>query len=224
MGLQAGGQFVYLSDSNGGDGDNYTQTVFDDQAAESIVNGTAPFTGSFKPDPGVLSDLNFDNTKVLSNGTWLFRIRDTYPALDHGHVNEVIIEICGYPDPEDYDGDGILNEADNCPATYNPDQIDINLNGVGDICDGMDMNDVITPNGDGINDSWHILNLDKFPNAIINVYNRWGNLVHESTGKDGPWNGSYNGDTLPSGSYYYRIDVMGDGSDIRSGWLYITQN
>lgn len=218
------GQFVYLSAGYGGDGDNYTQTLFDDQAAESIVDGTAPFTGSYRPDPGVLADLNFDNTGVLSEGTWLFQILDTWPEDDDGHVNEVTLEICGYPDPEDYDGDGILNEYDNCPAIYNPDQTDINFNGVGDICDGMDMNDVISPNGDGINDSWHILNLDKFPNAIINVYNRWGNLVHESTGKDGPWNGSYNGDTLPSGSYYYRIDVMGDGSDVRTGWLYITQN
>ncbi len=218
------GEWVFLSSSNGGDGDNYTQTLFDDQAAESIVDGTAPFTGSYRPDPGVLADLNFDNTGILSGGTWLFQIRDVWPADDDGHVNEVTLEICGYPDPDDYDGDGILNEHDNCPAIYNPDQTDINLNGVGDICDGMDMNDVISPNGDGINDSWHILNLDKFPNAIINVYNRWGNLVHESTGKDGPWNGSYKGDTLPSGSYYYRIDVMGDGSDVRTGWLYITQN
>ena len=52
------GTFVFLSDANGGSGDNYIDTVFDDQALESITNGTAPFTGSYRPSPDLLSDLN----------------------------------------------------------------------------------------------------------------------------------------------------------------------
>jgi hypothetical protein len=36
----------------------------------------------------------------------------------------------------DADGDGLKNPKDNCPFESNPDQIDLNKNGVGDACDG----------------------------------------------------------------------------------------
>lgn len=42
----------------------------------------------------------------------------------------------------DFDGDGISNYLDNCPYIYNPDQKDINYNGMGDACEDFD--------GDGI--------------------------------------------------------------------------
>ncbi len=43
------GTTVTLAQNNGGSGDNYTSTVFDDQAATAIASGTPPFTGSFRP-------------------------------------------------------------------------------------------------------------------------------------------------------------------------------
>lgn len=41
----------------------------------------------------------------------------------------------GTNDDDDTDGDGILNSLDNCPIAYNPDQADLDSNGVGDLCD-----------------------------------------------------------------------------------------
>ncbi|NRB82702.1 MAG: gliding motility-associated C-terminal domain-containing protein [Winogradskyella sp.] len=86
----------------------------------------------------------------------------------------------------------------------------------------MIANDVLTPNGDGINDTWIIINAERFPSANIKVYNRWGKEVFSTKGYNNDWNGSYNGDTLPTGSYYYSIDQNGDGTVVLTGWLYLT--
>lgn len=44
---------------------------------------------------------------------------------------------------EDFDGDGFFDAEDNCPHTYNPKQIDTDLDGYGDVCDEDDDNDGI---------------------------------------------------------------------------------
>lgn len=65
------GSVSLLSDRNGGNGDNYTQTTFDDQATVSISEGTPPFSGRFRPEMA----LSTFNNKPM-NGTWTFRIND----------------------------------------------------------------------------------------------------------------------------------------------------
>jgi len=64
----------------------------------------------------------------------------------------------------------------------------------------------LTPNGDGANDEWIIGGLEYFPNAKVQVFNRWGQVVFESTGYPSPWNGNYKGERLPVADYYYVID------------------
>jgi gliding motility-associated-like protein len=63
-----------------------------------------------------------------------------------------------------------------------------------------------SPNGDGINDTWNILFLESYPGAIVEVYNRYGQLVYRSTGYNTPWDGRYNGTPLPFGTYYWIIN------------------
>ncbi|MGZ3753815.1 MAG: T9SS type B sorting domain-containing protein [Mucilaginibacter sp.] len=79
-----------------------------------------------------------------------------------------------------------------------------------------------TPNSDGINDTWEIPALSLYPNCIVNVYNRYGALVFNSIGYPKGWNGQYNGRVLPTGTYYYTIDIR-DGSKIMSGWVAIVR-
>ena len=74
------GTRVELSTDNGSSGDNYTNTVFDDQAATSITAGTAPFAGSFKPE-GLLSTLN----GIAAAGNWTLEITDD-AAGDSGNL------------------------------------------------------------------------------------------------------------------------------------------
>ncbi len=130
----------------------------------------------------------------------------------------------GDPCDSDVDGDGRSNDFDNCPDVYNPDQADIDNDGIGDLCDGLFVSDVLSPNGDGINDTWMIMNIDRYPNVKVNVYNRWGNEVFSTTGYNNDWRGTNGngGNTLPSGSYFYQIDQNGDGTTIYTGWIYLT--
>jgi subtilisin-like proprotein convertase family protein len=65
------GAMVELSTDNGNGAANFTNTTFDDEASGSIVDGSAPFTGSFRPE-GSLSD--FDGEEAA--GTWTLRVAD----------------------------------------------------------------------------------------------------------------------------------------------------
>ncbi len=66
-----GGQRVALASGVGGDGDDFINTVFDDQAAGGIGSGTAPFTGHFRPQSPLAGLAGID-----PNGTWALEVRD----------------------------------------------------------------------------------------------------------------------------------------------------
>ena len=86
-----------------------------------------------------------------------------------------------------------------------------------------------TPNDDGLNDVFFIECIDNYPNNNVKVFNRWGNQVFEMNNYDNSWDGTSMGNAtinarekLPVGTYYYLID-FGDGSEPKTGWLYITR-
>ena len=68
------------------------------------------------------------------------------------------------------------------------------------------ISNAFTPNGDGINDTWDIKNLNAYPKCTVMIYNRWGENVYSSIGYGVPWDGTYHGAALPVGVYYYIID------------------
>ncbi len=79
----------------------------------------------------------------------------------------------------------------------------------------------ITPDNDGVNDVWNIPGIDQYPNAVVAIYNRWGNEVFSSTGYNEPWDGRRNGEDLPAGSYYYIIDYNTEGKENLNGTVNI---
>lgn len=68
-------------------------------------------------------------------------------------------------------------------------------------------NDGLSPNGDGINDVWTIPGIEQFPDAVVEIYNRWGELLFRSVGYTQKWDCKYNGSDLPVGTYYYVINL-----------------
>jgi gliding motility-associated-like protein len=70
----------------------------------------------------------------------------------------------------------------------------------------------ISPNGDGSNDTWIIDFIEEYPDNVVEIYNRWGELLYHADGYDNNkgWDGTYNGKELPIGTYYYIIDLHDD--------------
>ena len=67
---------------------------------------------------------------------------------------------------------------------------------------------IISPNGDGLNDVWKLGFIELlFPNAEIQIFNEWGQELFTSVGYAEPWDGTYDGEPVPDGNYFYVIDL-----------------
>ena len=77
----------------------------------------------------------------------------------------------------------------------------------------IDIPNYFTPNGDGDNDRWRPKKMEDFPNAFVHVFDRNGRRM--ATLKPGEsWDGIYAGKPMPSGDYWYTIDL---NDELRDG-------
>jgi len=121
----------------------------------------------------------------------------------------------------DCDGDGITNgeEVTNGSDPVNP--CDPKK------CGNMNVPNAFSPDGDGTNDVWVIKGIENYPNNVLTVYNRWGNIVFAADGYLNTWDGTSNsklnvgGDVLPTGTYYYVIDTKDEKVGVLKGYVYI---
>ncbi|GAB3924472.1 hypothetical protein GCM10028827_12500 [Mucilaginibacter myungsuensis] len=84
----------------------------------------------------------------------------------------------------------------------------------------LSLANAFSPNGDGINDTWQIPNIQNYPKSLVRIFGRAGNMVFNSTGYGVPFDGTYNGNPLPAGIYYYVIN-LNSGCSALSGSLTI---
>jgi len=74
-----------------------------------------------------------------------------------------------------------------------------------------------SPNRDNKNDTFTIEGIENYPNHVLYVYNRWGNLVMERRNYRNDWEGTWEGTDLPDGVYFYLLDT-GEGESL-SGYI-----
>lgn len=76
----------------------------------------------------------------------------------------------------------------------------------------LDITNFISPNGDGYNDTWEVRGIQVTPDATIRIFDRYGKIFID-TNFDGNfvWDGKYLGRPLPSGDYWYIMEVPSDG-------------
>ncbi len=104
----------------------------------------------------------------------------------------------------------------------NPQGCDTALVVVNVVCIGLADEIVVhsgfSPNGDGINDYFNIENIQFFPANELQVFNRWGKLVYQQKGYKNNWNGSFDQRDLPTGTYFYYLNLGVEGRRY-SGYL-----
>ncbi len=79
------------------------------------------------------------------------------------------------------------------------------------------MPNAFTPNGDGVNDKFGLLNANGLKDFVMKIYNRYGQVVYTSNNSNGKWDGNFKGKTMPGGVYTWQI-IYKNGLDYTK-WL-----
>lgn len=86
----------------------------------------------------------------------------------------------------------------------------------------LTISNVITPNGDGKNDTWMINGIQKYPGNSVKILDRSGRVVFAKTDYQNDWDGTKDGSILQQGGYYYVVD-KNNGEKVFSGSLLIVR-
>ncbi len=106
--------------------------------------------------------------------------------------------------------DGPLQES-NVFSGVNPGEHTIHVTDLNGCTDSTGIVSVIgyphyfTPNGDGLNDTWNIIGLT---DARIYIFDRYGKLIKQISPNGDGWDGTYNGELLPSTDYWFTVDYI----------------
>ena len=77
---------------------------------------------------------------------------------------------------------------------------------VSDTITVMDYPKFFTPNGDGYNDTWNIKGIAEQPSAKIYIFDRYGKLLKQISPSSEGWNGTYNGNPMPTSDYWFVVE------------------
>jgi large repetitive protein len=125
------------------------------------------------------------------------------------------------PEHNFYGHDSFVYEI--CDIDGDCDQANVNIFVINDGV--LFIPEVITPNGDGINDYFVIEDIESYPESSLIILNRWGDKIFEASPYNNDWNGLSNfgiktgGNKLPEGTYFYILKT-GD-KKVLKGYVYL---
>jgi gliding motility-associated-like protein len=167
-----------------------------DSSSVEVIYITTPVT-DFSIDPDSFTvrklDVQFTDLTMLDSGFietyyWTFDELGNEGTSDrqnpvYAYQNEGLVEVT------------LTTTADNgCKASQSKPYL---------ILREIPTSNVITPNGDGVNDVLYFKRLEYFPNSELTIYNRWGSVVYSTSDYRNDWDG----DNLNEGVYYYVLKV-----------------
>ncbi|SEG33009.1 gliding motility-associated C-terminal domain-containing protein, partial [Flavobacterium urumqiense] len=217
------------------------ESVFTQIINVSVSNSvvTIPSSACNNGEVTTVNLLSLLPTGTPSNGTWT-------DVSNSGALQGDVLTVFGLAitaaNNPPYTFEYKINDA-NCPKS-----IIINMT-INDTCGGIVLpcgtvlvHNAFSPNGDGINENFIIDNIDLtdcFPTNTVEIYNRWGVLVFETTGYNNTtrvFNGISQGRTtisqssgLPTGTYFYILNYTSKDNNgnlqtnKKDGYLYLTR-
>jgi len=105
-----------------------------------------------------------------------------------------------------------------CPDICDETTVRISLDGNGDAANCFRPN-LITPDGDGLDDAFVIPCAANWPGSSLLVFNRWGASVFESKDYQNDWGGTYKGQPLPPGTYFYQLRLNDGKGTVLQGYV-----
>jgi len=79
-------------------------------------------------------------------------------------------------------------------------------------CPAIIIHDAISPNGDGINDTWVIEHIQEYPACIVKLFDKWGDEIFSAKGYNNDWGGAGKNGPVPDGTYYYLVKLNSAGA------------
>ncbi|MGS2727553.1 T9SS type B sorting domain-containing protein, partial [Psychroserpens sp. BH13MA-6] len=152
---------------------------------------------------------SMDSTEVIESDPPVVTATVVTDAFADTHVIEVSVE-----------GVGVYEYSlDGGPWQDEPIFVDVSLgdhivtardiNGCGETSTTVTVMDYpvfFTPNGDGYNDTWNITAMDGQPNAKIYIFDRYGKLLKQLNPNGAGWDGTYNGNPMPTSDYWFVVE------------------
>ncbi|APY09175.1 hypothetical protein BWZ20_13065 [Winogradskyella sp. J14-2] len=161
----------------------------------------------------VTTEFGCENTRVFSVAESEAATIEATEVIDFSDPNNITVTISGIGDYLYQLDDGEPQESnffDNVGMGYHTITI-IDLNGCSEVTRDILVIDIpkhMSPNGDGLYDTWHIVGVETLPGTIIHIFDRYGKhlttLTHDSPG----WDGTLNGHNLPASDYWFVANVV----------------
>ena len=183
-----------------------TRSIQIEAAGDYTVTGTDS-NGCTAADTITIS--NYEPTIITSIEVRQFTLRD----------NRIEVSVSG-SGPWEYSIDDFFYQSlpvfsDLLPGFYN---INVrSLNG----CDQLTIPTTIiaapnffTPNQDGFHDYWQVIAIETEPDAQIYIFDRFGKLLKQLSPTGIGWDGTYNGNPMPSTDYWFKV-ILNDGQSFR---------
>ena len=154
-----------------------------------------------------------DNSKTVTVDASDVAVIDAIETVDfNANNNQITVHASGIGDYE-YSIDGMNYQDSNVftglyPGTYTIYVSDKNGCGVTtQVVDLLGAPRFFTPNGDGANDLWHVINITKKPNSEVRIYDRYGKLLKVLPANSAGWDGTLNGKPVPATDYWFVADI-----------------
>src|SRR5690554_6511829 len=165
---------------------------------------------------GCVSDASEEFEVFLSGTPELVSITTTNAFQDQ---QDIIVTVQGYGEYAYQLNDGPLQDTGHftnvSPGVHTITVYDISLGNITQLnsCDSLVIDNIqlinypkfFTPNGDGYNDNWNITGLTEFHNAEIYIFDRYGKLLKQLNPTGEGWDGTFNGNQLPSTDYWFKV-------------------